>query len=142
MAVRYLLDTNICSYIRRQRPAGILEHFRRLSPGEAAISVITFGELNYGAEKSLSPVEAGKQLRNLVSVLPVLALPVEAGHAYGEIRADLEKRGEIIGGNDLWIAAHAVASDFILVTNNEREFRQVRGLKFENWASNPPTVGG
>jgi tRNA(fMet)-specific endonuclease VapC len=135
MAVRYLLDTNICIYIRRQRPPEILERFTRLTPGEAGISIITFGELSYGAQKSQSPTKAEKELGNLMSALPVLPLTAGAAGAYGEIRTDLEKRGEIIGGNDLWIAAHAMSSDLILVTNNEREFRRVRGLKLENWAA-------
>jgi tRNA(fMet)-specific endonuclease VapC len=67
--------------------------------------------------------------------LPVVPLPGEAATAYGEIRAALEARGEMIGGNDLWIAAHAQSSGLILVTNNEREFKRISGLKIQNWAS-------
>lgn len=134
MAVRYLLDTNICIYIRRQNPAKLLARFQKLKPGEAAISIITFGELHYGAEKSQSAGRAQKELQSLLTALPVLPLPVDAGKSYGEIRADLERRGEIIGGNDLWIAAHAEAADLVLVTNNEREFRRITGLRIENWA--------
>ncbi len=68
-----------------------------------------------------------------MTALPVLPLPAEAGAAYGQIRAGLERRGERIGGNDLWIAAHALADNLILVTNYEREFRRVSGLSIENW---------
>ena len=134
MALRYLLDTNICIYIRRQNPPKLLTRFQKLSPGEAAISIITFGELHYGVVKSQSAGRAQKELQALLTALPVLPLPIDAGRSYGEIRADLERRGEIIGGNDLWIAAHAKTANFILVTNNEREFRRIAGLKIENWA--------
>jgi tRNA(fMet)-specific endonuclease VapC len=134
MPVRYLLDTNICIYIRRQNPPKLLARFQKLAPGEAAISVVAFGELHYGAEKSPTPERAAKELQALMSALPVLPMPLDAGKRYGEIRADLERRGEIIGGNDLWIAAHAKAANLILVTNNEREFRRIANLEVENWA--------
>ncbi len=76
-----------------------------------------------------------ERLQELVRLLPALALPDSAGEAYGSIRADLESKGEMIGNNDLWIAAHALAAGLVLVTNNEREFRRVRGLKVQNWAA-------
>jgi tRNA(fMet)-specific endonuclease VapC len=135
MEPRYLLDTNICIYIRQKRPEGILQRFRKLRPGEAALSVITYGELFYGAAKSKQRVAALERLHELVSLLPALTLPETAGEAYGRIRAELEARGEMIGNNDLWIAAHALAGGLTLVTNNEREFRRVRGLKVQNWVS-------
>jgi tRNA(fMet)-specific endonuclease VapC len=96
--------------------------------------VITFGELVSGAEKSAQRAAALKLLRELAQVLPVLGLPETAAEAYGTIRAELERKGQMIGNNDLWIAAHAKAAGLTLVTNNEREFRRVRGLKVENWA--------
>ena len=134
MEARYLLDTNICIYIRQSRPEGVLGRFRKLRPGEAALSVITYGELLYGAAKSAQRTAALERLRELVRLLPALALPENAGESYGSIRAELESRGEMIGNNDLWIAAHALASGLVLVTNNEKEFRRVRGLKLQNWA--------
>src|SRR6266704_2721359 len=103
MEARFLLDTNICIYIRRKKPEEVLRRFRTLKHGEAVFSVITFGELIYGAEKS------------------------------AQRTAELERKGKMIGNNDLWIAAHAKAAGLTLVTNNEREFRRVRGLKVENW---------
>lgn len=133
MAARYLLDTNICIYIRRRRPQKVLTRFEKLKPGEAALSVITYGELLYGVEKSPSRAKAMQVLRELVAYLPVLPLPADVGEAYGAIRADLEVRGEVIGNNDLWIAAHAKAAKLTLVTNNEREFRRIGGLKIQNW---------
>ena len=134
MNPRFLLDTNICIYIRRRRPPEILRRFRRLEVGEAAISVVTFGELVYGAEKSERRDAAMRQLEELASLLPVLPLPVDAGRSYGALRAELETDGRVIGNNDLWIAAHAKVAKLILVTNNEREFQRVSGLKIQNWA--------
>lgn len=135
MEPRYLLDTNICIYIRQKRPEEVLRRFRKLRPGEAALSVITYGELLYGAAKSAHKTAALQRLSELVHFLPALSLPETAAEAYGNIRADLELKGEMIGNNDLWIAAHALAADLILVTNNQREFRRVRRLKVENWAA-------
>jgi len=134
MEPRYMLDTNICIYIRQKRPEEVLRRFRRLRPGEAALSVITYGELLYGAAKSAQRTAALERLRELVRLLPALALPESAGETYGSIRAELESKGEMIGNNDLWITAHALASKLTLVTNDEREFQRVRGLKIENWA--------
>jgi tRNA(fMet)-specific endonuclease VapC len=134
MDARYLLDTNICIYIRQQRPDEVLRRFRKLRPGEAILSVITYGELLYGAAKSKQRSAALEKLRELIHLLPATALPETAAEAYGNLRADLESRGELIGNNDLWIAAHALAAGLTLVTNNEKEFRRVRGLKMQNWA--------
>jgi tRNA(fMet)-specific endonuclease VapC len=133
MAPRYLLDTNTCIYIRRRRPPAVLARFDLLQPGDAALSVITFGELLYGAAKSQDHAGANKSLEELATLTPVLPLPLDAAYVYGEIRADLETKGEVIGNNDLWIAAHARVAGLTLVTNNEKEFRRVAGLKIENW---------
>jgi tRNA(fMet)-specific endonuclease VapC len=133
MDARFLLDTNICIHIRRQRPPEVLARFQRLKPGEAVLSVITYGELIYGVEKSQFREQAMKQLAELASLMPVMELPPQAGQAYGAIRAVLEARGETVGNNGLWIAAHAKAAELTLVTNNEREFRRVQGLRIQNW---------
>ena len=134
MDARFLLDTNICIHIRRRRPPAVLARFQHLKPGEAVLSVITYGELVYGAEKSQFRERASRQLAELASLLPVMELPLRAGEFYGSIRAALEADGCTIGNNDLWIAAHAKAASLILVTNNEREFRRVQGLDIQNWA--------
>ena len=133
MRPRYLLDNNICIYIRRQQPPEVLKRFQKLQPGAAAISVITYGELLFGAEKSAHRDVALELLEELTAFLPALPLPLEAAETYGSIRADLESRGESIGNNDLWIAAHAKAAALTLVTNNEKEFKRVAGLKVQNW---------
>ena len=133
MDARFLLDTNICIHIRRRRAPGVLARFLRLKPGEAVLSVITYGELVYGVEKSQFSEQAIRQLAELAGLVPVMELPLQAGQLYGAIRAALEAKGEIIGNNDLWIAAHAKAAGLTLVTSNEREFRRIRGLKIQNW---------
>lgn len=133
MEARFLLDTNICVYIRRQQPAQVMARFRRLKAGEAALSVVTYGELRYGAEKSPTRARAFRELDELASQMQILPLPPEAARMYGSIRAALEVKGEMIGANDVWIAAHAKAKDLILVTNNEREFKRVAGLSIQNW---------
>jgi tRNA(fMet)-specific endonuclease VapC len=132
-AARFLLDTDICIHIRRRRSPHLARRFETLQRGEATLSVISFGELHFGAEKGPDPLRARYDLEELVSFLPIAPMPAEAGRIYGEIRAVLERKGEMIGGNDCWIAAHALASGLVLVSNNVREFRRVPGLKYENW---------
>ena len=131
---RYLLDTDICIYFRSRQSASTVARFEKLEPGEAAISVITHGELAYGAYKNPNPQPRLAWLNRLTILVPVLPLPEGAGEIYGTLRGKLESEGQVIGGNDLWIAAHAIVSNLILVTNNEREFKRVAGLKIENWA--------
>lgn len=134
MAARFMLDTNICIYIQRQRPPEVLARFQKLKAGEAVISLITWGELHYGAEKSRQRSQVLTVLEEFSSMIPVLPMGAEVGRSYGAIRAALEAKGQPIGGNDLWIAAHAKAAGLIVVTNNEREFKRVSGLKVQNWA--------
>ena len=134
MALRYLLDTNICIYFRQGRLKSAAAHLERLEAGEIGISVVTLGELCFGVVKSKDIVAATVGLRWVLSIAPAHSLPTDAGRIYGELRAGLEKDGAPIGSNDLWIAAHALASGLTLVTNNVREFRRVPKLKIENWA--------
>ncbi len=131
---RYMLDTNICIYIARRKPPQVFARFEKLKAGEAVLSVVTYGELRFGAAKSKRRNEVLKDLEELTSFLPVRALPIEAAEEYGRLRSQLEDKGRPIGGNDLWIAAHASAEKLVLVTNNEREFARVPGLKIQNWA--------
>ena len=135
MPTLFMLDTNICIYIQRQKPKEVLIRFQKLKPGDAAISVITWGELLYGAEKSQKRKTAMQVLEEFKNFIPVLPLPENAGKTYGEIRAALETKDKLIGNNDLWIAAHAKTAGLTIVTNNEREFTRVKGLKIQNWTS-------
>jgi tRNA(fMet)-specific endonuclease VapC len=135
MSTRYLLDTNICIYIAKYRPPAVRERFSRHSASELAMSVITLGELRFGAEKSQARDRAIATIDELTGLIPVCELPEPAGDHYGQIRSELQKTGQPIGNNDLWLAAHARSQGWILVTNNEREFLRVPGLRVENWVN-------
>ena len=130
---RYLLDTNICIYIKNHRPAEVLARFSKLPPGKVAMSSITYGELCFGAEKSSKTKESLYILEQLIALIPVLPLDESASIQYGKIRQHLQTSGKLIGNNDLWIAAHALASKLTLITNNVAEFERVPGLRVENW---------
>lgn len=134
MSARYLLDTNICIYIAKHNPPVVRERFSRHTADELAMSVITLGELRFGAEKSQARERALTTIHHLADLIPLHALPEAAADHYGQIRAELQKCGQPIGNNDLWLAAHARAEGWIIVTNNEREFMRVPGLQVENWA--------
>lgn len=97
------------------------------------MSVITYGELYYGASKSSQKAKALAHLAGMVQDIPVEYLDSRASEAYGKIRLELEAQGRVIGSNDLWIAAHALALDVTLATNNDREFLRLAGLSGENW---------
>lgn len=133
MKLRYLLDTNICIYIAKQKPLSVLDRFSQLSVGEVGMSTISYGELLYGAEKSHHPKKTLHLLEELASLIPPIPLSTDVGKYYGSIRSTLEKQGKIIGNNDLWIAAHALSAELILVTNNVKEFSRIPHLKIENW---------
>ena len=132
--MRYLLDTNICIYIAKRRPAKVVSRLEQLQPGDVGMSVVTFLELTYGACKSQRVVENLARLEQLERVVPAQPLDAQVARDYGRIRADLEQKGALIGAYDLLIAAHALSLGLTLVTNNVREFRRVPGLKVENWA--------
>jgi tRNA(fMet)-specific endonuclease VapC len=104
-----------------------------LQPKQLAMSVITFAELMNGAKKS-QRVEANvAKLNDLAELIEIRPFDKKAAISYGDVRSTLEKKGKIIGGNDLLIAAHALSLDWILVTNNEKEFKRVDGLRIESW---------
>jgi len=132
-AVRYLLDTNICIYIAKNNPLEVRDRFERHGVHELAMSIITVGELRFGAEKSQSRQRALRIIDQLVQMIPPHSLPLAAAEHYGQIRAHLSQQGQPIGNNDLWLAAHARAEGWTLVSNNLREFSRVPGLRVENW---------
>jgi len=133
MDPRYILDTDICIHARRRLSPALLARFNKLERGEAILSVITYGELLYGAHKSADAGRAVQIIEEFASLFDIAPLTEETARSYGMVRADLASRGEIIGSNDLWIAAQAKANGLTLVTGNEREFSRVAGLKIENW---------
>lgn len=133
--MRYLLDTNICIYIAKRRPPEVAARFEWLSPGEVGMSIVTYGELLFGAEKSQHPARATERLQRFAELVPVLPLPAGAPLDYARIRFALECSGTPIGANDLWIAANALAAKLTLVSNNLREFERVPGFQTENWVN-------
>ncbi len=131
--MQYLLDTNICIYIAKNKPPEVYTRFANLDVGQVGMSIITFGELWYGAQKSQQSERSIQKLMELTRLIPIVNLNRETARYFGFIRSELEKKGMPIGNNDLWIAAHALESNLILVTNNTREFERVPHLKLENW---------
>ena len=134
MSLRYLLDTNICIYALSGRYPQVQQRVDRQASGRIAISAFVYGELQFGIAKSSRREDALLRLDTFTQIVAVLPLPVEAAEHYGEIRALLAARGTPIGGNDLWIASHALAANVTLVTNNISEFERVPGLRLANWA--------
>ncbi|MFN5992759.1 MAG: tRNA(fMet)-specific endonuclease VapC [Betaproteobacteria bacterium] len=130
--LKYLLDTNIVTYVIKRRPLEVLEKFNTNS-GRMAISAITLAELIHWVEKSSDVARNLSIVEDFVSRLTVLAYEENAACQYGSIRATLEKLGQPIGVNDLHIAAQARSSGLVLVSNNQREFAKVPGLVIENW---------
>ncbi len=135
MALRYLLDTNICIYIAKQKPLSVLKKFEQIEVGDVGMSIITYGELLYGAQKSHHPKKTHSLLEELVSLIPPLPMSIQVSKHYGDARNKLEKQGKPIGNNDLWIAAHALTLELVLITNNVKEFSRVPHLKIENWTT-------
>lgn len=129
----YILDTDTCSYIMKRSHPKLLKKIQTIPLVEQAVSVVTMAELLYGAKLSSKPKLAIEAFDAFIKHVAVLDWTREAAEHYADIRADLRRRGEMIGANDLLIAAHARSVLSVLVTNNVREFRRVRGLKVENW---------
>lgn len=130
----YMLDTNICIYVMKNRPERVLERFRKELDRGICISSITLAELEYGMKHSSNPVKNEQSLLKFLLPLSILPFGQAAASAYGKIRAYLQRKGTPIGPLDMLIAAHARAENMILVTNNVREFERVPGLELENWA--------
>ena len=129
----FMLDTDICIYIIKRKPRSALNRLERLQPGQLAMSAITFAELMNGAKKSKQVDANAAKLNELGEMIQILPFDQKAAIYYGDVRSTLEKKGNIIGSNDLLIAAHALSLDYILVSNNEKEFKRVDGLRIENW---------
>ena len=129
-----MLDTNVCIYVIKQHPAGVLKRFSSHPVGDIGISVITLAELEHGVTKSSRPVKNREALDQFVSPLEVAAFDRPAAAAYGKLRTVQEKRGQPIASLDLMIAAHALSLDVRLITHNVKEFGKVPGLRIEDWA--------
>lgn len=132
--MKYMLDTNICIYAIKNKPECVLKHVADNIKNGLCLSVITFAELQYGIAKSDFPEKNEKSLSKILSYMRVLPFDEMAAVEYGKLCADLKKKGTPIGVMDMLIAAHAKATDCILVTNNMKEFERVDKLLIENWA--------
>ena len=131
--MRYLLDTNICIYIIKQRPINVIKQLKAQSVDDVAVSSITLAELEYGAAKSSRPTQNREALLAFMAPLRICSFDDHAALHYGAIRAELERKGMLIGPMDMLIAAHARSLSLTLVTNNMREFRRVPDLKLADW---------
>jgi tRNA(fMet)-specific endonuclease VapC len=131
----YLLDTDTCIFVRKHKPESVRERLIEHGFDRVCLSVVTFYELSYGAEKHPHPIKARQQLREFLRPFEVLSWTPEAAAECAKIRARLEKAGRMMGPYDVQIAAHAKSLGYTVVTNNEREFRRVEGLTVENWCA-------
>lgn len=130
--MRYLLDTNIVSDLIRNPQGRVTEHIAKVGEGRVCTSIIVAAELRYGALKRGSE-RLSKRVEMVLEALNILPLEAPTDVAYAQLRSRLEETGQLIGGNDLLIAAHALALGHTIVTDNEREFARIRGLSCENW---------
>ncbi len=133
MSSVYMLDTDICAFILRRSSPTLLKRIEAVPLQEQSVSMITLAELLYGVQVSSSKKANRTAVDVLMRHLAVMEWSRDAAEHYAEIRADLKKRGQLIGSNDLLIAAHARSIGAVMVTNNVKDFRRVKGLKIENW---------
>lgn len=132
---RYMLDTDTCSYIMKRSHPAVLQRLQAVPVADISISVVTKAELLFGVEMSPRRSQNEAALSAFLPHVQVLEFHDDAATHYAQIRADLKKGGEMIGANDLFIAAHARSLGLKLVTNNTTEFRRVKGLTIENWTT-------
>ena len=130
---RYMLDTDMCGYIIQEHPETVRQRFQTLAMGQMCVSVITYAELIYGVERSSSKRVNRPIVEDFVRHLDVMDWDTEAADQYGVIRAELEAAGTPIGAMDMMIAAHAKSIEAVLVTNNQKHFTTVTGLRIDNW---------
>ena len=134
--MRYMLDTNICIYVIKNKPKEVIERLKEHEPSEICISSVTYAELIYGVEKSKAVNKNRIALTLLLADIEILSFDANAAESYGEIRAELERKGTPIGPLDMMIAGHTKSLGYTVVTNNIKEFERIVGLRFENWVSN------
>ena len=134
--LRYMLDTNLCIRVIRDRPQAVRERFNREADG-LCISTVVLMELLHGTEKSARAGHHRRVVEDFAARLEVLAFDAPAAAHTAEIRADLERRGQPIGAYDLQIAGHARSQGLVVVTGNLDEFRRVDGLRSEDWLAEP-----
>ena len=123
----------MCIYIMNERPSKVIKRFKERDPGEIGLSTITVSELHYGVSKSVHREENRQRLEDFMVPFDILDYDGTAARAYGDIRFQLEKQGQPIGPLDMLIAAQAFSHNLILITNNDREFKRIKGLQIDNW---------
>jgi tRNA(fMet)-specific endonuclease VapC len=132
---RYMLDTDTCSYVMKRSSDAVIQRLSAVAVQDVCMSVVTKAELLDGVRISPRAEQDAKALRALLEYVEVLDYQESAAAHYADIRAELKRRGAMIGANDLFIAAHARSLELTLVTNNTAEFDRVEGLVLENWAA-------
>lgn len=131
--MEYMLDTDICSYIIKKKPVIVLDYIRTVPQSKLCVSVITYSELCYGVQRSRS-IKNLAPVQDFLRMLESIPWDNNAANHYADIRCELEKKGAMIGNMDMLIAAHARSLNMAVVTNNEKHFNKVPGLRVENWA--------
>lgn len=131
--MKFMLDTNTCIYLIKQKPPKVLKHFRSHFVGDIGISTITLAELRYGVAKSQHVERNETALEEFILPLEIADFNEEAARVYGTVRATLEKAGTPIGSLDTQIGAHALSLGITLVTNNVKEFKRIKNLKVIDW---------
>lgn len=131
--MKYLLDTNICIYLIKNKPMNVQKYFNKIELGNIFLSSISVAEIYYGIAKSLKKNENLIAFEQFLLPLEILDFNKADSLEYGKIRSNLEVKGKLIGAMDMLIAAQAKSNNLILVTNNEKEFKRIEGLKIENW---------
>lgn len=133
--MRYMLDTNICIYAIKHKPKEVIERLKEHEPSEICISSVTYAELIHGVEKSKAVNKNRIALILLLADIEILSFDANAAESYGEIRAELERKGTPIEPLDMMIAGHAKSLNYTVVTNNTKEFERINGLRLANWVN-------
>ena len=131
--MKYMLDTNICIYAIKHKPPEVIKNFLKHNPDDIGVSSITYGELMHGVETSQAVERNRAAITLFLSSISILPFDNYAAEEYGKVRAELERKGTLIGPMDMLIAGHARSERLILVTNNTREFFRVENLEVEDW---------
>lgn len=131
--MKYMLDTDTCIYIIKRKPVAVIDRFRQLQISQVSVSSITLSELEYGVVKSSKPEQNHLALAQFLAPIEILPYGDTATQHYGELRVYLEKHGTPIGSLDMLIAAHALSTGCILITNNIKEFERIPNLQINNW---------
>lgn len=140
--MKYLLDTNICIYIIKGRPREVIEHITSMEADQIALSSITLAELFYGVATSVHREKNHQALVQFTSAFDIIPFDDNDAEVYGLLRAGIERKGQTIGPYDLQIAAQAITRDYVLVTNNTKEFARIPQLVLENWVSQSTDIDG